>query len=529
MSGANKIKLVVIKTDGDIMKVATEDRRFLTLPMPENDVFPGETLWMDSETLEDSASAVGRGAGTNEPAAREKTAAPWERWWGVSRWSKAAKYGAGTAAAALLLLLLSGWFWHVLAPLSPGPTADPRDPALPEEQVVLPVPEKEKEAPGEPWDEEEPVTYLALDINPSLELAIDENNRVVELIPYNEPGEAVAEQINLEDAASNPTNDSHATRRDALSVLKAIIREAEALGYISPAEETMILLTLIEAHEEALEETLEGELEDIEAHEAVEVVNAETHEFAHGEENEEAHDGVHGNVNGADQSDLDSRPLTAQVLKEELTDYLNELEVDGQIGIQQADRAQRDQAREDGVSVNNHVLRENASREAEIPEEELAGKGNREVLAILEDKELPPGQIFQEFEGFPPGRNEAPGERDDRPNANAQPGREQKPEEHPGEDKPPEEPPGQEKAPEGAPVDSPGEGEAPQGPSEKEALPGETPGTGEASGDSPGKNPGDPPGKAERPEGASGKDGPKEDVPGQGNGFKAPPIDSVSF
>lgn len=77
-----------------------------------------------------------------------------------------------------------------------------------------------------------PVAYLALDINPSLELAVNSSGKVAGTLPLNQDA-----QLLLEDLPLRGT--------DIYESLGMIIRESEKAGYISPEKENLVLLTVV--------------------------------------------------------------------------------------------------------------------------------------------------------------------------------------------------------------------------------------------------------------------------------------------
>lgn len=73
--------------------------------------------------------------------------------------------------------------------------------------------------------------YLAVDINPSLELALDADNKVIKAVPLSEDAKVLLKDMKLE-------------RLDAYQALDQIIKKSEAEGYISADKENVVLLTI---------------------------------------------------------------------------------------------------------------------------------------------------------------------------------------------------------------------------------------------------------------------------------------------
>jgi len=77
-----------------------------------------------------------------------------------------------------------------------------------------------------------PVAYLALDINPSLELAVNSSGRVAGILPLNQDSQLLLEDLPVRG-------------KDIYESLGMIIRESEKAGYISPEKENLVLLTVV--------------------------------------------------------------------------------------------------------------------------------------------------------------------------------------------------------------------------------------------------------------------------------------------
>ena len=86
-----------------------------------------------------------------------------------------------------------------------------------------------------------PDFYLHLDINPSIELGISKNLRVVEATPLNEDGEKVLKEVNILD-------------KSIQSAVKIIVRTADKLHYIAPDKENTVLISVVSEKEDNLQQ-----------------------------------------------------------------------------------------------------------------------------------------------------------------------------------------------------------------------------------------------------------------------------------
>lgn len=78
----------------------------------------------------------------------------------------------------------------------------------------------------------DPVAYLALDINPSLELAVNSVGRVTDILPLNQDARSLLQGLSLEG-------------RDVYETLNEIVQKSAKEGYISADRENLVLLTII--------------------------------------------------------------------------------------------------------------------------------------------------------------------------------------------------------------------------------------------------------------------------------------------
>lgn len=76
------------------------------------------------------------------------------------------------------------------------------------------------------------VAYVALDINPSLELAVNSFGRVTKIMPLNQDAQLLLEGLSVKG-------------KDIYETLDVIIQKSEKAGYISPEKENLVLLTLV--------------------------------------------------------------------------------------------------------------------------------------------------------------------------------------------------------------------------------------------------------------------------------------------
>lgn len=137
-------------------------------------------------------------------------------------------------------------------------------------------------------------TYLALDINPSLELAVNSSGRVTDVQPLNMDARSLLKGLSLKG-------------KEVYAALDAIVRQAGRAGYISPARENLILLAIVPARAQG-------------------------------------------------------KRLEPSRLKEVLLSEMAQMGAGGTVGIQTASLAEREKARQEGVSVNSYLLSEKASR-----------------------------------------------------------------------------------------------------------------------------------------------------------------------
>lgn len=95
---------------------------------------------------------------------------------------------------------------------------------------------------GMPWARaflrgtQEPAFYISVDINPSVELTVNDRERVIEARALNNEGAAMLADLNLEGQA-------------AKAAIGALIREAVKQGYYRSGQEGILLLTVVPAVE----------------------------------------------------------------------------------------------------------------------------------------------------------------------------------------------------------------------------------------------------------------------------------------
>src|SRR3954447_20496221 len=70
--------------------------------------------------------------------------------------------------------------------------------------------------------------YMSIDINPSIELGVNKNYEVVEIIPYNEDGKKIVNQLGVWN------------KKDVHNVAREIIHEIKTQGYVKNNHEVVI-------------------------------------------------------------------------------------------------------------------------------------------------------------------------------------------------------------------------------------------------------------------------------------------------
>ncbi|MEW6663460.1 MAG: anti-sigma-I factor RsgI family protein [Bacillota bacterium] len=83
-----------------------------------------------------------------------------------------------------------------------------------------------------------PVAYLAVDINPSLEIALDGAGRVLEVEPLNREAKLLVKNLSPR-------------KKDVYTFLDRIIQKAEYSGYLKPGRDNLVLVTIIPARDGA--------------------------------------------------------------------------------------------------------------------------------------------------------------------------------------------------------------------------------------------------------------------------------------
>jgi len=81
-----------------------------------------------------------------------------------------------------------------------------------------------------------PVAYLAVDINPSLEIAVDGAGRVLEVEPLNQEAKLLVKGLSPR-------------KKDVYTFLDRIIQKAEYSGYLKPGRDNLVLVTIIPARD----------------------------------------------------------------------------------------------------------------------------------------------------------------------------------------------------------------------------------------------------------------------------------------
>ncbi|TDA63825.1 MAG: hypothetical protein D9V47_14940 [Clostridia bacterium] len=84
-----------------------------------------------------------------------------------------------------------------------------------------------------------PVAYLAVDINPSLEIALDGAGSVLEVEPLNQDAKLLVKGLSPR-------------KKDVYTFLDRIIQKAEYSGYLKPGQDNLVLVSIIPARDGAL-------------------------------------------------------------------------------------------------------------------------------------------------------------------------------------------------------------------------------------------------------------------------------------
>jgi hypothetical protein len=101
------------------------------------------------------------------------------------------------------------------------------------------------------YDSQQVYAYMSIDINPSIEAAVDKKLHVVSLEAYNEEGKIVLSS--LEEWSNQPIN----------SVTEAIIQESRKYGYYEDGAEIIIATVIVEDEGKTLERKLNGDVEGL--------------------------------------------------------------------------------------------------------------------------------------------------------------------------------------------------------------------------------------------------------------------------
>jgi hypothetical protein len=101
------------------------------------------------------------------------------------------------------------------------------------------------------YDSQQVYAYMSIDINPSIEAAVDKKLHVISLEAYNEEGKVVLSSLG--EWLNQPIN----------SVTKAIIQESRDSGYYEDGAEIIIATVIVEDEGETLERKLNGNVEGL--------------------------------------------------------------------------------------------------------------------------------------------------------------------------------------------------------------------------------------------------------------------------
>lgn len=139
-------------------------------------------------------------------------------------------------------------------------------------------------------------------------------------------------------------------------------------------------------------------------------------------------------------------PESSEEIKNQVSTIMEELNLPANVGIQESSREDQSEAKERGESINDHVLKKNASKKTGIPEDVLEKMEREEIIKEAAGRGVPFESLFKQSghvdntpkqsdseqnnqdEG-PPGLNEngPPGQNKDTPGRPDNPGRSDKP------------------------------------------------------------------------------------------------------
>ncbi|ACB84256.1 anti-sigma-I factor RsgI family protein [Natranaerobius thermophilus] len=390
----SKIKAVVIKTEKNYMHVATEDRRFLRVPIPEKGVAKGEEVWIDPENIQEDKFIDTR---NSVPPSIKNVV---------------------SIAAIFMLLIISPFLSDLF------------------------------------FESDEAVAYLNVDINPGFELAVNSDYKVIEAVPLNETAKDLFQEIQLED-------------KYLTNSMSKLVNTAREKGYIYDEMDNLIMITLV-------------------------------------------------NVDQVNQKDLTSSNY--QNLRDEILTGVEDTEITANIALREGTMAELNQAREQGITLNDYKIKAEVAHTSEGQVESTKEKSQEEIdrekmITELRDEGRSVEELYDEVtqigksttdtkkpsppDHTPPGQDEQkpPGQREEHPGRSP----EEKP---PGQDE--EKPPGQDENghPGQRDDDHPGQrDEIPPGQTE-DGPPGhenDSPGTDEGYDDkSPGHSEEGPPGQLEQ-------------------------------
>ncbi|TKC18435.1 anti-sigma factor domain-containing protein [Robertmurraya kyonggiensis] len=103
-----------------------------------------------------------------------------------------------------------------------------------------------------PFNQNEVYAYMSIDVNPSIELGVNEDLKVIELIPYNESGRTLIEEL------------GNWKKKDLKALTEEILASLKGKGYLKTEQEIVIGTVHTGESKEKIESKLEEALKEIE-------------------------------------------------------------------------------------------------------------------------------------------------------------------------------------------------------------------------------------------------------------------------
>lgn len=189
---------IVLAASGGTVLLLTEEGQLVACPAPDPPPAVGEVIVVPQALLDQPSRLIpGPSPATGQPLTRPRAAqARWRRM-GWRHW-----LGVAAVAAALVAVLVGGWYGRVLAPPPP-------------------------------------VALVALDINPSVELLLNRTSAVVAVRALNPDGQRILAGADL---IGKPAPDATA----------ALVDRAAAMGYLAASGSPVIVVALVPLTDPAL-------------------------------------------------------------------------------------------------------------------------------------------------------------------------------------------------------------------------------------------------------------------------------------